>query len=376
MTQPLSGLKVVDFSTLLPGPLATLMLAEAGAEVIKIEKPGGEDMRRFPPFFAGTSAPFALLNRGKSSVVIDLKSAAGRAQALSLIADADILVEQFRPGVMDRLGLGFDAVSAANPRLVYCAISGYGQSGPRAQEAGHDVNYAGRTGLLGLSWGSRDHPVLPPAQIADIGGGSFPALINVLLALLRRERTGEGAFLDIAMSDAMFTFSLFAQALGTSTGQFPGNGEGFLAGGSPRYGLYPAKCGTPICIGALEDHFWARLCTALDITEDARDDRQDPDKSRLAVATAIATKTARDWQPIFNAADCCASVLTPLAQAMSDPHFIARGLFDHAVGAEDGYLPAAVVPIDPQFRAPPGVRPAPDLPDGPHSIGGDDPDAG
>lgn len=363
MTQPLYGLTVVDFSTLLPGPLATLMLAEAGAEVIKVERPGGEDMRRFPPFFAGGSAPFALLNRGKRSVFIDLKNDAGREDALALIRDADILVEQFRPGVMDRLGLGFATVSVANPRLIYCSISGYGQSGPRAQEAGHDINYAGRTGLLALSWGSRDHPVLPPAQIADVGGGTFPAVINVLLALLRRERTGEGAFLDIAMSDAMFTFSLFAQAAGTASGRFPGNGEQLLAGGSPRYGLYPAKCGTPICVGALEDHFWARLCTALEIAGDACDDTQDPDKSREAVATAIATRTAAAWQPIFSAADCCASVLTPLAEAMSDPHFKERGLFDHAVGDEDGYLPAAVVPIDPQFRAAPGIRPAPAMPD-------------
>ena len=363
MTQPLSGLTVVDFSTLLPGPLATLMLAEAGAEVIKVEKPGGEDMRRYPPFFAGGSAPFALLNRGKRSVFIDLKSEAGREEAMSLIADADILVEQFRPGVMDRLGLGFETVSVANPRLIYCSITGYGQSGPRALEAGHDINYAGRTGLLALSWGHRDNPVLPPAQFADIGGGSFPAVINVLLALLRRERTGEGAFLDIAMSDAMFTFSLFAQAVGTASGRFPGNGEGLLAGGSPRYGLYPAKCGTPICVGALEDHFWARLCAALEIADDARDDAQDPHKSRQAVAAAIATRTAAQWQPVLNAADCCASVMTPLTEAMDDPHFRGRGLFDHTVGDEDGYLPAAVVPIDLKFRQPPGTRPAPGLPE-------------
>ncbi|HSG95035.1 MAG TPA: CaiB/BaiF CoA-transferase family protein [Afifellaceae bacterium] len=359
MTQPLSGLTVVDFSTLLPGPLATLMLAEAGAKVIKIEKPGGEDMRRFPPFFAGGSAPFALLNRGKSSVFIDLKSDAGRERALSLVAEADILVEQFRPGVMARLGLDYETVSAVNPRLIYCSISGYGQTGPRALEAGHDINYTGRTGLLELSWGNRKNPVLPPAQIADIGGGTFPAVINVLLALLQRERTGEGAFLDVAMSDALFTFSLFAQAAGTASGDFPGNGEGFLAGGSPRYGLYPARCGTPICIGALEDHFWARLCEALNIAEDARDDSQDSDKSRKAIAAAIAARTAAEWQPILAAADCCASVMTPLAEAMQDPHFRGRGLFDHAVGDEDGYLPAAVVPIDRQFRAAPAIRPAP-----------------
>ena len=373
MTQPLSGLTVIDFSTLLPGPLATLMLAEAGANVIKIERPGGEDMRRYPPFFAGGSAPFALLNRGKRSLFIDLKSDAGRSQALSLIGDADILVEQFRPGVMERLGLGYDAVSASNRRLIYCSITGYGQSGPRALEAGHDINYVGRTGLLDLSWGSRDQPVLPPAQIADIGGGTFPAIINVLLALLRRERTGEGAFLDIAMADAMFTFSLFAQAIGTASGRFPGNGKSLLAGGSPRYGLYRAQCGAMICVGALEDHFWERLCKALEVADNARDDKRDRHQSRQAIAAAIATKTAKEWAPILAAADCCASVLTPLAEAMRDPHFQGRGLFDHGVGEEDGYLPAAVIPIDAQFRAAPAIAPAPGMPDRPASPGDDGP---
>ncbi len=165
------------------------------------------------------------------------------------------------------------------------------------------------------------------------------------------------------MSDAMFTFAVFAQAIGTASGRFPGNGEGLLTGGSPRYGLYPAKCGTPICIGALEDHFWQRLCTALDIADDARNDRQDPQRSRRAIAAAIAGRTAAQWQPILDRADCCASVLTPLAQAMRDPHFRQRGLFDDAVGDEDGYLPAAVVPIDRHFRQPPGARPAPPLPE-------------
>ena len=149
-TQPLAGLLVLDFSTLLPGPLAALMLAEAGAEVIKIERPGGEDMRRFPPIIDGESAAFALLNRGKKILTLDLKNDADRATLQPLLARADILIEQFRPGVMARLGLGYDDVRAINPKLIYCSISGYGQSGPRADEAGHDVNYIGATGLLDL----------------------------------------------------------------------------------------------------------------------------------------------------------------------------------------------------------------------------------
>jgi len=169
MPQPLSGLLVLDFSTLLPGPLATLMLAEAGAEVVKIERPGGETMRAIPPAWDGVGAAFAMLNRGKSGLLLDLKQEADRRRLAPLLARADILVEQFRPGVMAEFGLDYEAVRKLNPRIVYCSISGYGQSGPRAREAGHDINYIGATGLLALQPGPASHPDPPPALIADIG---------------------------------------------------------------------------------------------------------------------------------------------------------------------------------------------------------------
>src|SRR5476651_1641921 len=226
--QPLAGLLVLDFTTLLPGPLASLMLAEAGAEVIKIERPGGEDMRRFSPIINGESAPFALLNRGKTSLALDLKTEADRAKLIPLIKRADILIEQFRPGVMARLGLGYDDARALNPRLIYCSISGYGQSGPRVDEAGHDINYIGNTGLLDLQPGPLAWPVVPPMLAADIAGGSFPAVINILLALRARQQSGQGCRLDIAMTDAMFTFGWAALALGAATGKFPKPGEHWL----------------------------------------------------------------------------------------------------------------------------------------------------
>src|SRR5215468_2706269 len=175
--QPLSGIVVLDFTTLLPGPLATLMLAEAGAEVIKIERPGGEELRRFPPQIDGESAVYALLNRGKKSIVLDLKAADARARLKPLIARCDIVVEQFRPGVMARLGLGYDDVKAVNPRAVYCSA----------------------TGLLALAPGPADRPTVPPALIADIAGGAMPAVMNILLGLRRRDATGAGCFIDIAM---------------------------------------------------------------------------------------------------------------------------------------------------------------------------------
>jgi alpha-methylacyl-CoA racemase len=358
--QPLAGLLVLDFSTLLPGPLAGLMLAEAGAEVIKIERPGGEDMRRFPPFVDGESAVFALLNRGKKSLTLDLKSETDRAKLAPLLARADMLIEQFRPGVMARLGLGYDDVRAINPRLIYCSISGYGQSGPRSGEAGHDINYIGTTGLLALQPGPIATPVVPPMLAADIAGGSFPAVINILLALRARDQSGQGCRLDIAMSDAMFTFAWYALAIGTATGQFPKPGELFLAGGSPRYQLYPTKDGQIVACGAIEQKFWLAFTAAIGLPPEFANDLRDPAATRDAVAKAIVARRGDDWRPILAAADCCATVLVPLKDALRDPHFVGRGLFAHEVASASGQTrPALPLPIAPQFREQPGAKKAP-----------------
>jgi crotonobetainyl-CoA:carnitine CoA-transferase CaiB-like acyl-CoA transferase len=352
--QPLSGLLVLDFTTLLPGPLATLMLAEAGAEVIKIEPPGGEGMRHYEPRFDGESAMFTLLNRGKRSLVLDLKRDADRDRLMPLIARADVLVEQFRPGVMARLGLGHEALRAVNPRLVYCSITGYGQSGPRAGEAGHDLNYIGNTGLLALNPGPADRPVVPPALIADIGGGTLPAVINILLGLRRRDATGEGCHVDIAMTDAMFSFAAHALAAGQATGHFPGMGGARLSGGSPRYQLYPTADGKLVCCAALEQKFWEAFCAAIGLAPEFVDDRRDPMATRDAVAAIVAGRTADDWRPVLAAADCCATVMASLVEALSDPHFVNRGLFAHIVAGPSGAtMPALPVPIDPQFRGDP-----------------------
>ena len=357
--QPLAGIVVLDFTTLLPGPLASLMLAEAGAEVIKIERPGGEDMRRFPPMKDGESAAFAMLNRGKQGLTLDLKSEADREKLKPLIASADIVLEQFRPGVMARLGLGYDDMRAINPRIIYCAISGYGQDGPRAGEAGHDLNYIGATGLLDLQPGPRERPIVPPALIADIAGGSFPAVINILLALRMRDKTGEGCKLDIAMTDAMFTFAWYALAIGTATGRFPKAGELMLAGGSPRYQLYPAKDGRLVACGALEQKFWEAFTAAIGLPSGLADDRREPTATRDAIATLIAARTSDEWRPIFAKADCCATIVAPLEEAISDPHFVARGLFAHEVQVGQGAVPALPVPIAPAFRGKAGKKKAP-----------------
>jgi len=358
--QPLSGLLVLDFTTLLPGPLAALMLAEAGAGVIKIERPGGEDMRRFAPLVDGESAPFAMLNRGKTLLTLDLKSDADRAKLIPLIKRADILIEQFRPGVMTRLGLGYDDLRAINPKLIYCSISGYGQSGPRVHEAGHDINYIGATGLLDLQPGPIEHPVVPPMLAADIAGGSFPAVINILLALRSRDQSGHGCFIDIAMTDAMFTFAWYALALGRAGGKFPKPGEMWLAGSSPRYQLYPTKDGKIVACGAIEQKFWLAFTAAIGLAPEFID--APPAPTRDAVAKLIAARTAQEWRPILAAADCCATIVTSLEDAMRDPHFVERGLFAHNVETASGKtMPALPLPIAPDFREAPTAKKAPPL---------------
>lgn len=353
MAQPLAGVTVLDFTTLLPGPLATLMLAEAGAEVIKIERPGGEDVRAYPPRWAGTSAIFALLNRGKKSVTLDLKSAAERDRLTPLLRRADVLVEQFRPGVMQRLGVGYEAVAKINPRIVYCSISGYGQRGPRAGEAGHDLNYIGSTGLLALGPGPLDAPVVPPALVADIAGGSMPAVMNILMGLRQRDLTGAGSHIDIAMADAMFTFAWHALAAGTATGHFPSPGEGRLTGGSPRYQLYPTSDGRLVACAALEQKFWAAFAAAIGLAPALADDRTDQAVTKAAIAKIIRSQPSEHWRPIFAAADCCVTIVSSLEEALRDPHFIQRGLFAHRVAAPSGEtLPALPLPIAPAFRPP------------------------
>src|SRR5260370_4207724 len=235
----LGGLFVLALSTSLTGQLARLLLAGAGAEGLKIEPPRGEEMRGRAPKWGRDSAGFALLNRGKRSVALDLKNADERARLQPLVKRADVIVEQFRPGVMERLGLDYDSVTRLNPTVVYCSISGYGQTGSKRGVAAHDLNYISDAGLLALSMGDPSRPVLPPTLIADIAGGAYPAMVNILLALEERRRTGRGRHLDVAMADNLFPLMFWAIGHGLVAGAWPGNGAGYVTGGSPPSGLSP-----------------------------------------------------------------------------------------------------------------------------------------
>ena len=354
MALPLEGIFVLDFSTLLPGPLATLMLAEAGADVVKVERPGtGEDMRATEPRFEGESLGYVIINRGKKCIELDLKSSRAIKELTPLIEKADILVEQFRPGVMERLGLGYEAVKAINENIIYCSITGYGQTGPKRLSAGHDLNYIGDGGLLSVSSGPSEQPTIPPALIADIGGGTYPAVINILLALRQRDQTGTGSYIDIAMSDNVFAFSYRSFAQGAALGEDLRNGGEMLTGGSPRYHLYTAADGRLVAVGALEQKFWDAFCEAIDLDPAYRDDAKDPEATIRAVGKILSERSSTHWQPILADTDCCCSIVRNMNEVRSDPHFQARGIFDWSVeGADGGLMPAHPIPIAQQFRLP------------------------
>jgi crotonobetainyl-CoA:carnitine CoA-transferase CaiB-like acyl-CoA transferase len=312
----LAGLKVLDFSTLLPGPLAGRMLAAAGATVWKIERPGGEDMRRLGAAAGGVSIAWRLLNAGKEVLELDLKDAADRERLEPLLAQADVLIEQFRPGVMARLGLGYEALSARFPRLVYCSITGYGQTGGLAGRAGHDLNYLAETGLLALGQPGAAGPVVPPVLAADIAGGSYPAVINILMALEQRRRTGRGVHLDVAMSRNLLPFAWWAIGEALGTGVWPGAGDALLTGGSPRYQLYPTSDGRWLAAAPLEDRFWEVFCEAIELPAPWRRS-SDAAAVRQAVAERIRSRPAAEWEQRLGPLDACCTLVATLEEALT-----------------------------------------------------------
>lgn len=303
MVLPLHGIRVLDFSSLLPGPFATAMLAAAGAEITKVERPEGDDAARVPPFVDGKSVLYEALNAGKTIVSLDLRAEAGRAEALRLAASCDVVLTQVRPGVMERLGLGYDAVRAVRPDVVYCAITGYGQTGPRAGRAGHDLNYLADGGILSAVTGD---PAVPPAFVADVGGGTLPAVVNILLALRRRDATGEGAFLDISVADNVLAFAPHVTSATAATGRFDPAMSPF-GGANPRYRLYATRDGGHVVVGALEPKFWSRFLAVIELSPTAAVGAEADVVA--AIERVIGARTTEAWRALFEGEDCCVSVI-------------------------------------------------------------------
>jgi crotonobetainyl-CoA:carnitine CoA-transferase CaiB-like acyl-CoA transferase len=349
--QPLSGILVLDFSTLLPGPLASLFLAEAGAEVIKIERPGmGDEMRTYEPRLGADSANFALLNRGKGSVAIDLKAPDALVRLTPLLKRADVLIEQFRPGVMERLGFGYEVARTINDQIIYCSISGFGQSGPRHDMACHDLNYLALTGLLSFTADKSGAPSIPPALIADIAGGSYSTVMNVLLALIQRKQTGQGSRLDISMTDSLFVLAYWGLANGFAAARWPRPGAELVTGGSPRYQIYRTADGGYLSAAPIEQRFWDVFCHLIGLDPQFRDDSRDPPKVIEAVAACIAAQSTDHWRRVFSEQDACCAIVATLDEAVQDPHFCARNLFDRNTGTATATIPALPLPIADAFR--------------------------
>lgn len=318
----LEGLRVLDLTRLLPGALATQYLADAGADVIKIEQPGTGDYARtlFTP--GGTNPVFTATNRGKRSIVLDLKHPRGKELLLALVKKSDVLVESFRPGVMDRLGLGWSILHEANPRLIYAALTGYGQQGPMRDAAGHDINYMAVSGALGLIGVRSGEPVVPNVQIADVAGGGMQTAMAVLLALAARERSGEGQFADVSMTHGAAKLLAIPLAHYTTTREEPGRGEGILSGEYACYGVYRCRDRHWIAVGALEPKFWEALCRAIGCPDLIGDHYAHPSRQRQIrgqLAGVFAQRDAADWLAQLAPHDCCVTLVRTVGEAVADP---------------------------------------------------------
>ena len=348
----LEGIKVIDFSTLLPGPLASLFLSETGAEVIKIEKPGvGDEIRLSNPQWGEQSVSFSLLNRGKKSLSLDLKDPKNLKILIPILKEADIIIEQFRPGVMKRLGLDYESVKKINQDIIYVSITGYGQYGPKSMVAGHDLNYIGNAGLLSISMGRDNDTVVPPALVADIAGGSYPAVINILLALRKRDLNKEGSYIDLSMTENLFPFMFWGLGSGFAHNKWPGNSDGVLSGGSPRYNIYKTSDGSYVAAAPLEDRFWNTFCEAIELPKKFIKMQNDQEKVIKEIRKIIGQKEKNYWLDVFNKADCCCSIVKSIEEAINDNHFKVRKIFENKIINNLGEeIPALPIPIDMQFR--------------------------
>ena len=357
LADALAGVRVLDLSRLLPGPFLTMILADMGADVVKIEDPRlGDYMRAFPPAKGGISGRYLAVNRGKRSLALDLKAPAARDAFLAMVEKADVVVESFRPGVLAKLGLAYETLAARNPRIVVCSISGFGQTGPYTERAGHDLGYVALAGVLAMGGAADGAPWMPGVQIADLAGGALWGATAVLGALVGRARTNRGAHLDISMTEG--ALALLAAELGNmDCGVTPTRGQETLNGALANYSIYATKDARYLAVGALEPKFWIALNTALGRKPDVSEivgNAASQAKTRAELAAIFATKTAAEWAELLGAHDCCVEVVTELSELPAHPLHAAREVF-FTMNGGDGVGPVL------QTRTPLG-RPRDPLP--------------
>jgi len=337
---PLANVRVLDLTRLLPGPVCTQHLADLGADVIKIEDTGAGDA--VPPKLR------ALVNRNKRGIRLDLKQPEGANALLRLAHDADVLVEGFRPGVMQRLGLGYEAVAAINPRIVYCSITGYGQSGPDRDRPGHDLNYCAEAGVSDQI-GSAHGPALSNVPVADLMGGALGAAMGILAALFDAARSGRGRHVDIAMADGALAHAVMPLAALATHGATRRAGADTLTGGLACYATYRTADDRWLAVGALERKFWDALCDAIERPDlkpmHRSGDAQGEAQARAELAALFATRPLAEWESRLRHAGCCASPVRTLEEALADPHFRARGMVVDSVHPAYGAVTQAALPV-------------------------------
>lgn len=339
---PLAGVRVLDLTRLLPGPMCTSYLVDLGADVIKIEDTGPGDYARALGAPGEVATFFRAINRNKRSLAVDLKQEAGRAAFMALARVADIIVESFRPGVVRTLGVAYEQVTSINPRIVYASISGYGQDGPRAAAAGHDINYLGYAGVLEQT-GTRDGaPALSNLQTADLLGGAAMPAVAILAALYDAQRSGCGRYIDVAMADAVLAHNVFPlQALADHGTTVP-RGQDMLTGGLPCYGVYATQDGRHLAVGALEQKFWHRLCVTLsreDLIPHGRATGTQGERVRNTLADIFAAAPLAHWAERLRGIDCCVTPVNTLSEALEDPQFTARGMVSRDANSRPQFAP-------------------------------------
>ncbi|WP_163833715.1 CaiB/BaiF CoA transferase family protein [Spartinivicinus ruber] len=345
---PLQSLKILDFSTLLPGPYGSMLLADLGAEVLHIESPNRPDLARITPPFAGKeSALHCYINRNKKSISLDLKQSEAVNKVKQLIVEYDILIEQFRPGVMDRLGLGYDQLKTINPQLVYCSITGYGQSSPYQQRAGHDINYLALAGIADNSRRKEQPPVPPSVQIADVAGGSLHSVIGILTAVVARQTTGAGQHIDISMADCAFALNALAGSGFLGAGVEPKPEQQILNGGS-FYDFYQTRDGRFLSVGCLEPKFLQTFCQLIDKPELISLASNPQPTAQQQIKTILTelflTEELAYWQQLFATADVCIEPVLTFAESCEHPHFKNRQMIVE-VASQQGKQKQMACPI-------------------------------
>ena len=371
---PLSDVRVLDLSRLLPGGFCSLMLADFGAEVLKIEDTGmGDYVRWSPPYYEGAaestrSALYLALNRNKRSIRLNLKDDRGREVLLRLVREYDVVLESFRPGVLDRLGAGYERMREENPGIVYCAITGYGQDGPFRDRSGHDMNYLGLVGLLGLTGEPDGPPVQAAGQIADVGGGALMAAVGILTALRERERSGEGQFVDVSMADGSLSWLALVAARYFADGVVPRRGGLELAGGLICYRPYACRDGY-VTLGALEPKFWQAWCRGVGREDLIEQQFQPPESEAHAEVERIFLERTRDeWQQFASEHDCCLEPVLDLDEALDSELVRARDMVVELQQPGAGAVRQLGVPV--KLSRTPGTvhAPAPALGEHTHAV--------